>query len=126
MRHQPIIGLALAASRAISTDPPAGSTSTSTASLWERLSGYERQLLLALPDGTPGGRERLMPLLLDAVQAAHPSQVCVCTRSCMCGLSVLTGGCSVETGRLMKLTVCDVHVFGCLGGCVCVHHGVVQ
>jgi len=84
MRHQPIIGLALAASRAISTDPPAGSSSSSssTATLWERLSGYERQLLLALPDGTPGGREALMPLLLDAVQAAHPSQVCVCVSKC--------------------------------------------
>lgn len=98
MRHQPIIGLALAAAAAISTDIPptptpapaagGGSSSTTTSSttsvppvpvatLWERLAGYERQLLLTLPDGTQG-REMLVAMLLEAVQAAHPQQVGLC------------------------------------------------
>jgi hypothetical protein len=73
MRHQPIVGLALAAAAAINTDEPDGSP-TPPAKLWEQLSGYERQLLLTLPDGTQG-RDMLVAMLLEAVHAAHPSQV---------------------------------------------------
>lgn len=74
MRHQPIIGLALAAAAAITTEGPAGSPPP-PATLWERLATYERQLLLTLPDGTQG-RQMLVDMLLQAVQAASPDQVC--------------------------------------------------
>lgn len=80
MRHQPIVGLALAAAAAINTDEPDGSP-TPPAKLWEQLSGYERQLLLTLPDGTQG-RDMLVAMLLEAVQAAHPSQVCSRKQGC--------------------------------------------
>jgi hypothetical protein len=74
MRHQPIIGLALAAAAAITTEGPAGNAPP-PATLWERLATYERQLLLTLPDGTQG-RQMLVDVLLQAVQAASPDQVC--------------------------------------------------
>jgi hypothetical protein len=74
MRHQPIIGLALAAAAAITTEGPADSLPPA-ATLWERLATYERQLLLTLPDGTQG-RQMLVDMLLQAVRAASPDQVC--------------------------------------------------
>lgn len=75
MRHQPVIGLALAAAAAIDTDPPTGiNRRPAAAAQWQALAGYERQLLLTLPDGTQG-REMLVAMLLEAVQAAHPDKV---------------------------------------------------
>lgn len=73
MRHQPIVGLALAAAAAIDTEVPAGRP-PAAATQWQTLADFERQLLLTLPDGTQG-REMLVAMLLQAVQAAHPDQV---------------------------------------------------
>jgi hypothetical protein len=72
MRHQPIIGLALAAAAAIDTEGPA--SRPPAAAQWQTLADFERQLLLTLPDGAQG-REMLLAMLLQAVQAAHPDQV---------------------------------------------------
>lgn len=74
MRHQPIIGLALAAAAAINTDAQDSAGLPPPAKVWEKLADLERQLLLTLPDGTQG-RDMLVAMLLEAVQAAHPSQV---------------------------------------------------
>jgi hypothetical protein len=76
LRHQPIIGLALAAAAALSTQQQAGASLPGAAAVWERLGGYERQLLLALPDGSQGAG-MLLPMLQVAIQSAHPDQVCL-------------------------------------------------
>eukprot|EP00879_Flechtneria_rotunda_P012088 GHRR01012623.1.p1 GENE.GHRR01012623.1~~GHRR01012623.1.p1 ORF type:complete len:587 (+),score=238.22 GHRR01012623.1:2901-4661(+) len=82
MRHHPIVGLALAAAAALSTDPltvAAACSSASTPSCpfwtyWERMSDLERQLLLALPDGSEGAG-MLKPMLLDAIQSTEQGRL---------------------------------------------------
>jgi hypothetical protein len=85
MRHQPIVGLALAAAAAIDTEVPTGSP-PAAATQWQTLADFERQLLLTLPDGTQD-REMLLAMLLQAVQAAHPDQVRRHLYSAACRLS---------------------------------------
>lgn len=68
LRHQLIVGLALAAAGALSAaDAPA--TCPGSWALWERCAAVERQLLLALPDGSQA-EGMLKPMLLEAIYSA--------------------------------------------------------
>lgn len=101
LRHQPIVGLALAAAAALSSDVDTSGTSDSSASIWsqwERCADLERQLLLSLPDGSQGAA-MLKPVLLDAIESTK--KVCGGQRS----------RCSCTVGCVLSLTQ---HVEPCL------------
>jgi hypothetical protein len=96
LRHQALVGLALAAAAALGARPeeqaeghkeePPGTLAgcgavppiTAVAppdfwTQWERLAGLERQLLLALPDGSEHS-SMLLPLLLDALGSVQQAR----------------------------------------------------
>jgi hypothetical protein len=69
LRHTPIVGLALAAAAALASEPasPGGPCCWPS---WERLGALERQLLLALPEGSEGAG-MLLPMLLEAISSSQ-------------------------------------------------------
>jgi hypothetical protein len=82
LRHTPIIGLALAAAAALASEPAAPGGRCFWPS-WERLGALERQLLLALPEGSEGSG-MLQPMLLEAIASSqqvgmHQQQACWAT-----------------------------------------------
>lgn len=75
LRHTPIVGLALAAAAALATEPPVPSVAC-TWPAWERLGALERQLLLALPEGSEGAG-MLQPMLVEAITSCQQVWACV-------------------------------------------------
>lgn len=73
LRHTPIVGLALAAAAALATEPPVPSVAC-TWPAWERLGALERQLLLALPEGSEGAG-MLQPMLVEAITSCQQGRL---------------------------------------------------
>ena len=73
------MGLALAAAAALTTDAAPAGSPTPFWTLWERCAASERQLLLALPEGSQA-TGMLKPMLLDSIASAR--QVRMTTAAC--------------------------------------------
>lgn len=96
LRHSPIVGLGLAAASALAAGPAAGG-GPSFWSYWDRLSGLERQLLLALPESSEGA-SMLHPVLMEAIA------------------SIPQVGREASIRRALAMPLCTyVHMHSCVG-----------